>query len=283
LGFLSFVGFCVFFFFFFFVRADLFFFFFFFFSPVHSADLPPPPVLADAFPSLLARDMSEVTLLAAAPAVSLASSMREWEEIVFEELGFGAYLRVSAPTLATHDPEVALAFGGGGAGSAGATPGAPPPAAIVVDAGHTGSRCAAVYDGHVLEGSVRRLDVGGRMLTNLLKESISHRAIDVMEETFVVNDIKEKLCVCSLDYDADVRMCAQRGGPGAALRAELRVGGIVNGGKNGCCERFLGVTFLLKNFALTNIDLHLPPDPETNWLLLMMPELLSLVHFFCYR
>jgi actin-related protein 6 len=39
-----------------------------------------------------------------------------------------------------------------------------------------------------------RLDVGGKLMTNLLMESISNKEFNLLGEFLVVNDIKEKSC-----------------------------------------------------------------------------------------
>ena len=47
---------------------------------------------------------------------------------------------------------------------------------------------------------VRRVNVGGKLLTNYLKEVISYRAWNMMDETHLVNEVKEALCYCSMDF-----------------------------------------------------------------------------------
>ena len=42
-------------------------------------------------------------------------------------------------------------------------------------------------------------------MTNLLKEVISYRQLMVMDETYVINELKEELCFVSLDFDKDMR------------------------------------------------------------------------------
>jgi hypothetical protein len=39
-----------------------------------------------------------------------------------------------------------------------------------------------------------RLDIGGKLMTNLLMESISNKEFNLQGEFLVVNDIKEKSC-----------------------------------------------------------------------------------------
>ena len=52
-----------------------------------------------------------------------------------------------------------------------------------------------------------RIDVGGKLLTNHLKELVSFRQWNMMDETYVVNDIKEACCYVSLDFARDLELC----------------------------------------------------------------------------
>ena len=39
---------------------------------------------------------------------------------------------------------------------------------------------------------MRRLNIGGKIMTNHLKQVVSYRAYNVMDETHLINDIKER-------------------------------------------------------------------------------------------
>src|ERR1700733_1196620 len=49
-----------------------------------------------------------------------------------------------------------------------------------------------------------RLNIGGKFLTNHLKEVISYRHYNMMDETHLINTIKEKCCYISLDFASDL-------------------------------------------------------------------------------
>lgn len=51
-----------------------------------------------------------------------------------------------------------------------------------------------------------RIDLGGKTLTNQLKDWISFREINVMEETYVVNECKEDCCFVSLNLEKDLEI-----------------------------------------------------------------------------
>ena len=52
-----------------------------------------------------------------------------------------------------------------------------------------------------------RIDVGGKLLTNHLKELVSFRQWNMMEETHIMNDVKEKCCFVSTQFAADLEAC----------------------------------------------------------------------------
>jgi actin-related protein 6 len=49
--------------------------------------------------------------------------------------------------------------------------------------------------------------VGGKLLTNQLKELVSYRQWNMMDETFIVNDVKEKCCFVSENFKRDLEIC----------------------------------------------------------------------------
>ena len=55
-----------------------------------------------------------------------------------------------------------------------------------------------------MRSAVRRLDVGGKLLTNHLKEVISYRQLHVLDETYVMNGCKEDCCYVAKDFDVEV-------------------------------------------------------------------------------
>jgi len=60
---------------------------------------------------------------------------------------------------------------------------------------------------------VWRLNIGGKFLTNYLKEVISYRHYNMMEETYLINKVKESCCFMSQDFSADLeRIKARKGG-----------------------------------------------------------------------
>lgn len=51
---------------------------------------------------------------------------------------------------------------------------------------------------------MRRLDVGGKLLTNYLARLLSLRHFDMRNETYIVNEMKERACYITADFKADI-------------------------------------------------------------------------------
>lgn len=61
-----------------------------------------------------------------------------------------------------------------------------------------------------MKKAIRRIDVGGKLLTNHLKELISYRQLNVMDESYVINQVKEDACFVSNDFNADMKIAKNR-------------------------------------------------------------------------
>lgn len=75
---------------------------------------------------------------------------------------------------------------------------------LVVDSGYSHTTVTPLFNGRPLQRAIRRLDLGGKHLTNLLKEVISVRHFDLHQDTKIVNDIKEDVCFVSTDFQQDL-------------------------------------------------------------------------------
>uniref|UniRef100_A0A7S0UQK4 Uncharacterized protein n=1 Tax=Polytomella parva TaxID=51329 RepID=A0A7S0UQK4_9CHLO len=81
-------------------------------------------------------------------------------------------------------------------------------AGVVIDAGFSFTHIVPFFDGHVISGGVRRINVGGRAMTNLLKELVSFRALDVQDEHVLMDYVKERVCFVSADSDRDLLLAS---------------------------------------------------------------------------
>ena len=82
---------------------------------------------------------------------------------------------------------------------------------LVIDCGFSQTTVTPVYKGRPLQRAIRRLDFGGKYLTNLLREFISVRHADLHQDVKVVNDIKEDVCYVSQDFKRDMERAWIRG------------------------------------------------------------------------
>ena len=119
------------------------------------------------------------------------------DEMVFEEFGFGNYWRAVAPVLSAF---AASPFDGDAERGAGVAM----ECALVVDAGYSHSTVTPLFQGKVLQGACRRLEIGGKTLNNQLKDLVSTRQFELRKEDWMVNQIKEDVCYVSRDFEGDL-------------------------------------------------------------------------------
>ena len=151
---------------------------------------------------------AETSVLVTEPLFCPSEIKDNMAEFIFEEMGFQRFCSAPAPLLAyadhrCWDPESVLSRTGCG---------------IVVDSGFSFTHTVPIYEGRIVYKACRRIDIGGKALTNLLKETISNRQFNMMDETVLVNGIKERLCFVSTSLDQDLRTCKKRGGANSIRR-----------------------------------------------------------------
>jgi actin-related protein 6 len=153
----------------------------------------------------------ETDLIITEPYFNFKAIQHNTDEVLFEEYGFKSVLRTNTGLLSCINYK-------SGNTKVDETTDLPtsdetfPLACLVVDSGFSFTHVAPyVYSekhGYLkLKQGVRRLDVGGKLLTNHLKDIISYRQINVMDETFVINQCKEDVCFVSLNFDEQLRKC----------------------------------------------------------------------------
>lgn len=103
---------------------------------------------------------------------------------------------------------------------------APAEVFLLVDSGYSHTTVTPVLRGQPLHSAVRRLDVGGKILTNYLARLISLRHFDVRNDTYIVNEMKEAACYVSADFKADIDT-SWKGTKGERREGYLTGGGIV--------------------------------------------------------
>ncbi|KAF2473091.1 Actin/actin-like protein [Lindgomyces ingoldianus] len=102
------------------------------------------------------------------------------DEIIFEQFEFARYYRCVGPTLNAYhqlNPNSLSAL--------------PQECLLIIDTSYSDTTILPLYSGQLIQSALRRLTVGGKLLTNYLKELSSLRHYNMMEETHLLNEIKE--------------------------------------------------------------------------------------------
>ncbi|XP_030765566.1 actin-related protein 6 [Sitophilus oryzae] len=82
-------------------------------------------------------------------------------------------------------------------------------ACLIIDSGYSFTHIIPYIKGNKFIQAAKRLNVGGKLLTNHLKDIISYRQYNVMEETYVINQVKEDTCYVCEDVKAELREAAK--------------------------------------------------------------------------
>ena len=94
---------------------------------------------------------------------------------------------------------------------------------LVVDSGFSFTHVTPVVEGKIIWSAVKRyfpptamtyssLNVGGKFLTNYLKEVISYRHYNMMDETYLINNVKESCCFVSQNFSSDLEKFKSKSG-----------------------------------------------------------------------
>lgn len=75
---------------------------------------------------------------------------------------------------------------------------------LLIDSGYSHTTVTPILQGRPLHPAIRRLDVGGKLMTNYLTRLLSVRHFDMRNETYIVNEMKEAVCYVSLDFKGDL-------------------------------------------------------------------------------
>ncbi|KAK9245147.1 actin family [Lipomyces tetrasporus] len=138
----------------------------------------------------------EAGLIVTEPVLHLPACSSNMDQIVFEEYGFSTYYRCTTSAL-VHENETGQLFGGSGRSDT----------TLIVDSGYSATTIIPIVADAVYYPAVRRLNVGGKLLRNFLKETISFRHYNMMDETHIVNEIKDQSCFVTAHFAKDLETC----------------------------------------------------------------------------
>ncbi|KAK7121481.1 hypothetical protein R3I93_022541 [Phoxinus phoxinus] len=141
-------------------------------------------------------DFADTNIVITEPYFNFTSIQESMNEILFEEYQFQSALRINAGSLSAHryfhekNSELCC---------------------IVVDSGFSFTHIIPYCRGRKMKEGICRINVGGKLLTNHLKETISYRQLHVMDETHVINQVKEDVCYVSQDFYKDMEIAQFKG------------------------------------------------------------------------
>lgn len=81
---------------------------------------------------------------------------------------------------------------------------------IIVDSGFSFTHIVPYIKGNKYLRGIRRLNVGGKLLTNHLKDLISYRQYNVMDETYVINQVKEDTCYVVENVIEELKLASKK-------------------------------------------------------------------------
>ncbi|KAK3564712.1 hypothetical protein QTP86_024889, partial [Hemibagrus guttatus] len=148
-------------------------------------------------------DFADTNIIITEPYFNFTSIQESMNEILFEEYQFQAALRINAGSLSAHKQfnEYSSEL-----------------CCIVVDSGFSFTHIAPYCRGRKMKDGICRINVGGKLLTNHLKEIISYRQLHVMDETYVINQVKEDVCYVSQDFYKDMQIAQLKGEENLVMR-----------------------------------------------------------------
>ncbi|KAK3886040.1 hypothetical protein Pcinc_009787 [Petrolisthes cinctipes] len=139
--------------------------------------------------------LCNTTVIVTEPYLNFTSTQEALSEIYFEDYDVDALLRINAGDLSVHkyhrDRPRELCC-------------------LLVESGFSFTHIVPYIQGKKQKNAILRVDVGGKVLTNHLKEVISYRQLNVMDETYVINQVKEDACFMSQDYNADMAIAKSK-------------------------------------------------------------------------
>ncbi|KAM7201579.1 Actin family [Naviculisporaceae sp. PSN 640] len=146
-------------------------------------------------------DPSETRLVLTEQPNALPALQNHCDQMVFEEFGFSSYYRGVGPAFnAYHDVQAIFQS----PRAPGTRVNFPAEILLLIDSGFSHTTVTPILAGRPLQSAIRRLDVGGKLLTNHLTRLISLRHFDMRNEPYVVNEMKEKACYVALDFKSDL-------------------------------------------------------------------------------
>jgi len=143
----------------------------------------------------LKHEPTDVNIVVSEPQFNFTSVKECLDEILFEEHRFKAVCRTTACQLSSWKKKEEESNR---------------MCCLFVDSGFSFTHIVPICNGKIIKKAVRRIDIGGKLLTNHLKEIISYRQLHVLDETYVMNQVKEDCCYVSNDFMNDIQITKRK-------------------------------------------------------------------------
>lgn len=147
-------------------------------------------------------DPQETNLILTEAPNCLQSLQVQTDQMVFEEFEFASCYRCIAPSLNAHN-NITTLFGEP-AQEANGTSHTLAECLLVVDSGYSHTTVTPLLYGRPVQQAIRRLDVGGKFLTNAYKEMVSTQHTALWDETVPTTEMKEANSFISDDFRRDL-------------------------------------------------------------------------------
>lgn len=156
----------------------------------------------DEFNGFDLKDSKGQHLVVSETCMTIPELSKNIDQVIFEEYEFASMFKSPVAGFAPFGrPSIAISGKGDDQPNRKAEPDAYEPFQLVIDIGFNCTWVVPVIKGIPYYKAVKKLDVGGRFLNGLLKETLSFRHYNVMDETILVNNIKENcLFVSPVSY-----------------------------------------------------------------------------------
>lgn len=156
------------------------------------------------FEKVLKVDPRGRSLLLTEPPMNLSACRTSAEEIIFEGMGFSSMHTCTSAELSL--PHFV---------ASNMTKARPKQArtGLVLDCGFSFTHAVPIFDGNPITSAVRRINIGGKAITNLLKEMVSYRSLNMMDEAYLMELVKNSVSFVSSDPLADLHTAKQKNSP----------------------------------------------------------------------
>jgi len=111
---------------------------------------------------------------------NLPAIMAEQDDVIFDHFGFKSALICNPASLVLANHFARHPDGLDARARCG----------VVLDAGFSFAHATPIFDARVMRKGVRRVNLGGKALTNYLKELVSYRQWNMMDEYVLMDDVK---------------------------------------------------------------------------------------------